>query len=140
MGAWKMLRDPSQGWIHVGGSLASECDGVDVQSFDRLAPECRNRTAVNEGDYYSPGSFHIDYGTHAMGDEESYSIVGRRGGRKRDWFRAERGRLAGEPGWLDHDHDAHALAREHGDGTPHEHHHGTGDEWNGQFPTGEFCG
>lgn len=120
LGAWEMLRDPAQGWIHVGGSFA-----------------------INEGDYYSPGSFHIDYGTHAMGSSSTDTdavLVARRGGRKRDWFRAERGRLAGEPGWLSHDHDAHALAHELGDAAAYEHHHGVGDEWNGQFPTGEFCG
>lgn len=116
--------------------------------------------AINEGDYCeslccivfrfsfsdlrriadAPGSFHIDYGTHAMGiSEKGASVPARRGGRKRDWFRAERGRLSGEFGWLDHDHDAHALA-EH----DHEHvdnaHHGAQDDWNNQFPTGEFCG
>ena len=59
-----------------------------------------------------------------------HNLVARRGGRKRDWFRAERGRLAGESSWLDHDHDAQA----------HEHDHGVHSDWNGQIPTGEFCG
>jgi hypothetical protein len=109
--------------------------------------------AVNaqEGDYYPPGSFHIDYGTHSMGaHDHEHSDAGtgggqpltlpqRRGGRKHDWFRAERGRLAGEPDWLQADHDAHALAK-HDHEALGAHHHGDGAMWNGQFPTGEFCG
>lgn len=39
MAAWRMFRDPQNGWIHVGGSLA-----------------------INEGSLYEPGSYHLDAG------------------------------------------------------------------------------
>jgi len=68
-----------------------------------------------------------------------------RWGRKRDWYRAERGRLAGEPGWQAHDHDAAEHRHAHGlleSDFPagHVDHGHVGDGWGGQFPTGEFCG
>ena len=106
MGAWDMHRDPVLGWIHVGGSLA-----------------------INEGDIYEPGSYWLKYGAVT----EDGTMLGEPA-RQRDWYRTERGRLAGE---LDafgnpvrhHHHHAHA----HGD-------QGDGDNWSGAFPTGEFCG
>ena len=42
MGAWEMHRDPLQGWIHVGGSIA-----------------------INEGAIYDPGTYHLWTGTGA---------------------------------------------------------------------------
>lgn len=41
LGAWALHRDPARGWILLGGSLA-----------------------INEGDIYEPGSFHLEAGTN----------------------------------------------------------------------------
>ena len=152
-----MLRDPMQGWIHVGGSFGKHVLHCILAPTSSLLLRYQLRfclyyvtshTAINEGDYYDPGSFHIDYGTHAMMSEtssENLSLVSRRGARKRDWFRAERGRLAGENGWINHDHDAIAtFMNEHEHNITSdkhkEHAHGLASDWNGQYPTGEFCG
>ena len=91
MGAWEMHRDPSKGWIHVGGSLA-----------------------INEGDIYEPGSYWLKYG--AVTEDGSLGEPAR----KRDWHRVERGRLAGEldafGNPVRHAHHGHAHAHGGGEG------------------------
>ena len=108
MGAWAMHRDPVLGWIDVGGSLM-----------------------INEGDIYEPGSFWLKQGAVPNADGSPAVPAPRR----HDWFRTERGRLAGEldafGNPVDHHHD-HGHAHGHGDGD--------GGEWDGAYPTGEFCG
>lgn len=104
LGAWAMHRDPVRGWIHPGGSLA-----------------------INEGDIYESGSYWLKYG--AVTESGALDAPAR----QRDWFRTERGRLAGE---LDAFGNLVKHAHHHG----HAHDHGDGEGWSEQYPTGEFCG
>lgn len=97
MGAWAMHRDPLNGWILPGGSLA-----------------------INEGDIYEAGSFHLEAGTNNAAAH-----------RDRAHFRERRAQS--------HEHAEHEHTGSHG------HHHareegGHGVTWGGTFPTGEFCG
>jgi hypothetical protein len=102
MGAWEMHRDPERGWILLGGSLA-----------------------INEGDIYEPGSFHLEAGTNgalASGDAVS----------PREAARARRGAVRDVDGAGAHGRASAAHAHVHG--------HGHGDAWAGKFPTGACCG
>ena len=102
MGAWEMHRDPERGWILLGGSLA-----------------------INEGDIYEPGSFHLEAGTNgalASGDAVS----------PREAARARRGAVRDVDGAGAHGRASAAHAHVHG--------HGHGDAWAGTFPTGACCG
>jgi hypothetical protein len=118
-GAWAMHRDPLKGWIHSGGSLA-----------------------INEGDTYEAGSYWLKQGAPPQEGSPKKPEP-----RKRDWYRRERGRLAGEEIHEDYSHggkddnindvDQHVHHHHHHN---HNHNHGEGSSWNDEFPTGEFCG
>ena len=109
MGAWEMHRDPVRGWILLGGSLA-----------------------INEGDIYEPGSFHLEAGTNgaAVGGDDIMP---------REAARARRGAMLDVDGA-----GAHGRAHRHAHGHSHGHDNslapGDGSGWSGKFPTGEFCG
>ena len=114
LGAWAMHRDTARGWILLGGSLA-----------------------INEGDIYEPGSFHLEAGTNRAG----------LGLLPRERARLHRGRLAGERHHGGSGGDNHTCAGEehggHGTGRQqqhHGHHHGLSEGWDAEYPTGEFCG